>query len=98
MNEIAVRRVVIAVVVLSLSGCDLVKKLADKEDKGGASGQTGTASADPDGLPQECVDYLAIFKCVNAKNNPATAQSQVDGLRVGFKAVVTNSGREARRR
>jgi hypothetical protein len=74
-------------VILAASGCDLAKKLAGTD--------AATTSTDPDGLPQECVDYLALLKCVNAKSNPATAQSQTDGVRAGFKAVVVGSGAAA---
>jgi hypothetical protein len=67
---------------LVLSNCDVAKMLASKD-----AGEATSVAPVPGGLPQECVDYLELYKCVLTKNEPATAQSQVDGLRGGFQAL-----------
>ena len=73
-----------------LSGCGLGKKLASSD-----AGEAGSAAASADGLPQECLDYLEVYKCAHAKSEPATAQSQADGLRAGFQALAGSQGAAA---
>ncbi len=76
------------VVTCSQLGCDLLKKRGDDAKA------TGTSAA-ADGLPPECADYLAVFRCVHVKSGEPNVDAQVDGLRDGFKAVATNAGAAA---
>lgn len=82
---------VVLTVAVVVAGCDRVKKLAEGDDATKAT----TASADPSGLPQECVDYLEVLECASAKSDPASAKAQTDAARAGFKTLATSGGAAA---
>ncbi|HSO33102.1 MAG TPA: hypothetical protein VLT33_11300 [Labilithrix sp.] len=88
--------VLLPVLASTLFGCDLVKSLGKKGDDDKATSNAGAgASAVTEGLPQECVDYLAIYKCVHVKSGEPNVDAQVNGLRDGFNALATNVGAAA---
>ena len=81
-------RAVFLTIAVVLPGCDRVKKLVEGDDVTNAT----SASAEPGGLPQECIDYLEVLECASAKSDPADAKAQTDAARTGFKTLATNAG------
>jgi hypothetical protein len=78
-------------VAVVLAGCDRLKKLAEGDDGTKAT----SASAEPGGLPQECVDYLEVLECASAKSDPTSARAQTDAARTGFTTLATSAGAAA---